>query len=268
MQKLGLFIVLAITLIFTASCVSKQVPVTKTYFETQYRTEEYSGNESVITTIQGEDDLKSDRYWNIEELGMWYHSYELPQHDASQLILDIPPKEPQNYGGMVICPPRFTVGVYDMTKVGYLSEWDMPVPKCTNYYDVDNPKHTWTECNLTEDERAAFEVWLDSVNSQLKSDLQLGGIDSLILELKGTQPSHIDVTGIKTVAIVVRSVNSYPGLSLRTDPISFVKLAWSDNITEEKIVTKQRQIPYQVEKQRTVMQTKKVPFWEVFSSGE
>lgn len=49
-----------------------------------------------------------------------------------------------------------------------------------------------------------------------------------------------------------------------------VKLIWSDDIIEKRIVTKERQvsyqIPLQVEKQRTVMQTKKVPFWEAIFS--
>ena len=39
--------------------------------------------------------------------------------------------------------------------------------------------------------------------------------------------------------------------------IERVQLIWFDEVTKE------RQVPYQVEKQRTVIQTEKVPFWEV-----
>jgi hypothetical protein len=37
--------------------------------------------------------------------------------------------------------------------------------------------------------------------------------------------------------------------------IEKVQLIWSEEVTKE------RQVPYQVEKQRTVMTTEKVPFW-------
>lgn len=48
--------------------------------------------------------------------------------------------------------------------------------------------------------------------------------------------------------------------------ISSVALVWLDDIIEQRAVTKERQVPYdvpvQVEKQRSVMQAEKVPFWE------
>jgi hypothetical protein len=49
-----------------------------------------------------------------------------------------------------------------------------------------------------------------------------------------------------------------------------VKLIWSDDIIEKQTVTKERQVPYQVpvqvQKQRTVTQTKKISFWEAIFS--
>ena len=39
MKKLSLLLVLVISLVFTVSCVTKEVPVTETYYETEYKTE-------------------------------------------------------------------------------------------------------------------------------------------------------------------------------------------------------------------------------------
>jgi hypothetical protein len=67
-----------------------------------------------------------------------------------------------------------------------------------------------------------------------------------------------DTKGVKEFAILANTWNVHAIIS--------VKLVWSDDIIEKRTVTKERQVPYevpvQVEKQRTVMQTKKVPFWE------
>jgi hypothetical protein len=266
---------MVIAIVFTASCVTKEVPVTETYYETEYKTEEYNDVEKVITVVKGEDKLEADKYWYIKDLGygsvtavlpehedIWYHGYDLPQHNTSQLVLDIRPSDTQSYQGIVITS-GFVVDVYDMTEVGHLPKWPFVVPKCTHYYDVNEPKRTWTECNVTEDIQAKFEAWLDSVNSQLKSATRLGGVDTPFMTLSGNQPPYIyDVTGIQTIAIIAAGETWQKA---QMDPVRSVKLVWSDEIAEEKMVTKQRQIPYQVAKQRTVMQTKKVPFWEAIS---
>jgi hypothetical protein len=65
---------------------------------------------------------------------------------------------------------------------------------------------------------------------------------------------ELDFNGAKDLAIV--------SFMVELQPVQEVKIAWCDNVTEKKTVTKERQVPYQVEKQRTVTQTKKVPFWE------
>jgi hypothetical protein len=71
-----------------------------------------------------------------------------------------------------------------------------------------------------------------------------------------------DARGVWEFAIMV---NSHLGHA-----VSHVQLNWADETVEEKTVTKQRQVPqqvpYKVTKQRTVTETRKVPFWEVFFS--
>jgi len=257
MKKLGLLFVAVTSIVFTVSCVGKEVPVTETYYETEYRTEQYTDVEKVVTVVKGEDDLKSDKDWLLEDVGLWYHSYELPQHNTAQLVLDLPSRD-SPYSSFRYT--SFDVYVYDMTKVGHLPAWDMPVPHCIQYYYVTDPKVTWLDCNLTEEGRAQFEVWADSIDSKLESATLVSEVARGSASSWKDPPYIYNVTGIKTLAIIVETKDSG---KLQAYPFSrSTKLVWSDVITEEKAVTKERQVPYQVEKQRTVMQTKKVPFWE------
>jgi len=42
-------------LVFSVSCVSREVQVTENYYETEYRTEQYTDIEKVVTVVEGED---------------------------------------------------------------------------------------------------------------------------------------------------------------------------------------------------------------------
>jgi hypothetical protein len=76
-----------------------------------------------------------------------------------------------------------------------------------------------------------------------------------------------DAQNVKEFTIITHYTSNMPMSKIE---ISNVELIWSDNIIERKEVTKEKQVPYeisvQIEKQRTVMQTKKVPFWEAIFS--
>jgi hypothetical protein len=60
MQKLSLFIVLAISLIFTISCVSKEVAVTETYYETEYKVDKEEGIIDLAPSIKWQANLYGD----------------------------------------------------------------------------------------------------------------------------------------------------------------------------------------------------------------
>jgi hypothetical protein len=51
-KTLGLLSVVVILLVFTISCISKEVPVTETYSETEYRTETYTTTEYIATNTE------------------------------------------------------------------------------------------------------------------------------------------------------------------------------------------------------------------------
>jgi hypothetical protein len=226
--------VVAISLVFTVSCVNKEVPVTETYYETEYkteyRTETYTTTEDVVVrTSEGKTYLTpiSKGYAGIyfkgvgsEDTGTYYYSYEIDtsKHTRSQV--------------KIMGQGR----VYDLTGVGQIS----PSPTVIGEGGLVS----------TPEEQA----WLDNLNAILTNPERILGYST-------GQVGEIsfDAKGIKEFAILANTWNAYA--------ISSVRLVWSDDIIEKRTVTKERQVPYevpvQVEKQRTVMQTKKVPFWEV-----
>src|SRR4030042_458030 len=68
MKKLGILFVVVISLVFTISCVSKEVPVSETYYETEYRTEykteTYTTTEDVVVkTVEGSNTLNAKSQW-------------------------------------------------------------------------------------------------------------------------------------------------------------------------------------------------------------
>jgi len=250
MKKLGLLFVVVISLVFTISCVSKEVPVTETYYETEYkteyRTETYTATEDVVVrTSEGKTSLTPISKWYAgiyfkaagSGAGTYYYGYKMDtnEHTRSEVKISVSPMAQGH------------IGVYDLTGVGQI-----PIVPTTlaSWREVD-PKTggLW----MTPGEQA----WLDNLNAILTNpELILGYSTGQVGELS------FDAKGIREFAILANTWNAHAVISVR--------LAWSDDIIEKKTVTKERQVPYQVpvqvEKQRTVMQTKKVPFWEVWKA--
>jgi hypothetical protein len=208
MKKLGLFIsvILMICLVFTASCVSKEISVTETYYETEYRTEYYTVTESVPITVSGTDILipeKDETRFLITgnppatfEIFMEYRDlcYELPQHD--KYVLELNFRSP-----------------YEVL---------VSIPSQTGY--------------LTETILAGQTKVVESYAPETKTCIGI----STHTPIEGSVGGHM------TQYVQVKA-----------------ELFWTDTIeTEGKEVTKERRVPVLVEKQRTVMQTKRVPFWE------
>jgi hypothetical protein len=251
MKKLSLLFTLVIvtSLAFTVSCVSKEVPVTETYYETEYktayRTETYTTTEDVVVkTSEGQTYLTPASTW---QTGLYfratgsgtstthYYGYEIDtEHKTSQVKILVS----STAGGYI--------GVYNLTGVGQIP--NMPTTLAT--WRETNPKTG--ELWMAPEE----QTWLDNLNAILTNPKrtlrfhQMGvGLDDKI---------SFDAKGISEFAILANTWNERA--------VTSVTLVWSDDTVEKRTVTKERQVPYevsmQVEKQRTVMQTKKVPFWE------
>jgi hypothetical protein len=108
-----------------------------------------------------------------------------------------------------------------------------------------------------------YIVWRTKVNSQLD-------VAKLLSSEQGSGGQKgaftIDTTGVTELAVIISSYQAV-GKSLEDWVEIDTELVWTDKVTETKIVTKERQVPYQVsqqvEKQRVVTKTKKVPVWEL-----
>ncbi len=272
MGKAGLFIgmVVVISLIFTVSCVSKEVPVTETYYETEYRTEyrteSYTATEDVVVkTVEGSELLNTTVQWRSSWVYLFggegdltcYYGYDLSSKEHSrseiQISLNLQPRLQKG----IIYFVDLTDACYDQS-IRYpeiLFGWQYSISH--KGCQLDQP--TWKcapmgSCML--DAREYVRQWIDAFNSLA------GNSARILVELSVDTATESDITldakGIKEFAVIVSTTPEVKP--------QMVKLSWSDDIVEKQSVTKERQTPYdipvQVEKQRTVMQVKKVPFWE------
>jgi len=246
MRKLGVFfsiLVVALPLL-AASCVTREVPAVETYYETEYRTEYKTETytetvDAVVDSRQGKKYLNPQVKWHTDLIfpgfegsgGTYYYGYQLDSagHSKTQVEIHIS-QGAQAQKGMV--------RVYDLTGIGQIP------PRPTPFKD-------WY-MGLSPEELN----WLNSLNSTLSiarilGELRTGvGMDDYIV---------FEANGVMEFGIFATTWNAYA--------ISSVRLTWVDEVIGKKTVTKERQVPYQVpyqvEKQRTVTKTQKVPIWEV-----
>jgi hypothetical protein len=250
MKKLHLLLTLVIFLVFTVSCVSKEVPVAETYYETEYKTEykteTYTETEDVVVhTSEGQTYLTPVSTWQTNlyfkaggsGTGMtYYYGYEIDaEHTTSQVKI------------LVLSAAGGYIGVYNLTGVGQIP--------AKQSYGAGILKASG-EPSLYPGE----QEWLDNLNAILTDSERI-----LFFQSMAALPGNeiiFDSKGVKEFAILANSWNQRA--------VQSVKLVWSDDTIEKRTVTKERQVPYQVpvqvEKQRTVMQTKQVPFWEAIFS--
>jgi hypothetical protein len=229
------------------------VPVTETYqeteYKTEYRTEIYSGIEDVIVSTSGETSLTPVSQWHApiyfvthgnqgSDTPTYFYGYEIDmgKHIGCKVDIKLAPKVDGD------------IGVYDLTGVNIAVLTGDPNLTIWEWLSVYAPG--W---NINPALVGNLNTILSSPGRTLSFGSVGVGLDDKI---------SFDAYGIREFAIIANTWNS--------NAISSVKLVWTDNITEKRTVTKEEQVPYQtlvqVEKQRTVMQTKQVPFWEAILS--
>jgi hypothetical protein len=252
MKKLSLLFVAVISIVFIVSCVTKEVPVTETYYETEYkteyRTETYTETEDVVvSTSEGKtyptlvSEWQTGMYFKAEGSGTgmtYYSGYEIDGNEHAQSEVKI----------RISSMAKGYIGVYNLTGVGQIP----PQPELRG----SRAPTASGEASLLPVE----QEWFDNLNAIVTDPQRV-----LSLEPMGNGQEEIafDAKGIEEFAILANSWNK--------NCISSVKLVWPEDIVEKRIVTKERQVPYQVpvqvEKQRTVTKTEKVPFWEAWKAN-
>jgi hypothetical protein len=246
MRRFGIicFAFIMAGLLLATSCVVREVPTVETYYETEYRTEYRTETytetvDAVVESKQGKKYLSPKIKWYTNLVfsgfessgGTYYYGYQLDPsgHSNAQVEIRISQVAQQQKG---------LVRVYDLTGIGQIP------PRPTPFKD-------WYMGLYPEELN-----WLNTFNYTLSTARLLGevrtgtGMDDYIA---------FDAYGITEFGILATTWNAYS--------ISSVYLSWVDEIIGKTTVTKERQVPYQVpyqvEKQRTVTKIQKVPVWEV-----
>jgi hypothetical protein len=282
------------------------VPVTETYYETEYRTETYTTTEYVaVNTKGGVVDLTPNKQWreilkdrtSILSPFTSYYGYNIStiQHSKQNI------KIVYSYTGLLIPVSNFlpngtgivngtALYIHNLTGIGQIT---LPTNfkfgkqgQWTNI-DLEDIGLTGTYYNYipTTQEQKWLEGYYSKVGTPDTPKLLLtpttgqftfyedpnyiprrNGLTTLGVALLGEIHKYncsivVDAQGVEDFAIITQTmksdISSPLSTSIEIQSVQLIQLA-----IEEKTVTRERQVPYQVEKQRTVMQTKKVPFWE------
>jgi hypothetical protein len=291
MKKLGLLFVMVISLVFTVSCVSKEVPVTENYYETEYRTETYTTTEEYqiktphSTTIYQFDGYYNDLFvlllFNKDSDGNIHWARVSPGTSFPDIKTFKPELKGQNnrisievtglYGGNPLQVYLDSGRDSEATKLGFKP---LPLPNITR--DVFKRALPLVP-NFWIDSLIAWDAFGYGDNNTIKSGVQVENIINYEIKMPdGTTEKY--TTTEKSIEFLLDEMFLKEQWSLITimweGPTSMLweghnpeinmvtNYIWDDVSLNTREVTKYRELPEQVEKQRTVMQTKKVPFWE------
>ena len=240
MRKTGIFVALVIVSLLAASCVTRQVPVTETYYETDYKTEYRTESvtetiNTVISSNQGTTYLNPQTKWYTDVLipgfegegGTYYTDYVITAfHSKNQVQVSLSQNAQYQNG---------VVRVYNLSAVG-------PIPPRPTPYK----KFFYQPSEIS---------WLNNLNAALSSAPLLGEVQ---LGPGAANQITFDASGVTEFGVFATSWDAYI--------VRSAKLVWTDEVMGPKTVTTEKQVPYQVpyqaEKQRTVTKTVTVPFWD------
>lgn len=276
MGKLSLFTMMAVAvfLVFTISCVSKEVQVTETYYETEYRTEV---DRKENTTV-----LKPETEWWVPHRAdmcllyqldaTYYYGYriDMPEGSSGQVNIrtmkNLPYKVP-----MPEIDRYWYALVVDLTDVGQLprlSPQGGELPKTINTLVTSPEYHPY----LTDFRPVLFQTLNEGPTLRPKTDPsdpdyeEALRLTCLLPTFEGFEKSQrllayseYPLTFERDFTFDAKGVEEFAIIILATSTVTpTVELTCIGEISH--------QVPYQVEKQRTVTESKKVPFWEAIFS--
>jgi hypothetical protein len=240
------------------SCVSKQYPMTQNYQETQYRTEYarevYTENQTSLSANSGERQLYSYFNWSAAGLsfqghpGIYYLGYDVPDwtsYDNISLRLSI--WRQQQF-------EPASLAVFDMSKTGHVPS---PEPLLTEEIQTQTPGWYLLQGN-------ASETWLKSANAMLNKAKFLGGYSYFRNRAADPQVIVLNAGRPSSIAVIFSAVQNKWNEGITVDALWTRNTIVSQQVTRERQV--ERQVPYQVQKQRTVYQIRQVPIWETIFS--
>jgi hypothetical protein len=246
MKELSLLLglIMTITTITSASCVTREVSTVETYYITENQTETYTETENVVVkTVEDRERLSPVFNW---QTNLYFDQYRT---SAAQLTFPKPSQLTYYYGyslgtgqhsrSQVEINLSKDIGLGDIRVIDLTGMGQIPI----------KPEPPINRLLVTE---TWAKKWLDDLNVVFTNPERVLGTPSTGAD--GNSQIIFDTAGITEFAIFANTWNRYA--------VKNVELVWADDIIEPRTVTKERQVPVQVEKQRTVTTTEKVPFWE------
>ncbi|MDD5435437.1 MAG: hypothetical protein PH343_08415, partial [Nitrospira sp.] len=249
---------------FSLSCVNISVPVTETYSETSYvtdnTTEIYSEEVPIVTTTSGEYTLLPYIMWSNPDLyfqgGSRYIRYygynfsDFTRHGKETLRISV--LEQKYYENSVF-------RAFDMTKCGQILA--PPLIAATDTVPSESIGWPWIS---TGGGLEAINDWLNLANVKLNYAKFIGGRQNIWSKNQDIYILEYDLKGAQEIAILISGPIIPQNIKFSTS------VAWTDNRTVFRTETSERQVPrqkeLQAEKQRTVLQSRQVPFWELLFS--
>lgn len=242
------------------SCTSIAQPVKESYVETQLvaenRTETVIETVPVTKIVTGEEPIQPYIMWSNPGLTfsgydyVWYYGYNLaglPHHDKWQLIINI--YEQKYFENTVL-------RVFDMSPRGQILA--PPSIASSDTIPSTQVQQTWLSPKIGT---GIPLNWLSLANVKLNYARFLGGRSNLWSDAESSHALELDPKSSSEIAVVISGPTFPQNARFSTS------LAWSDNVTLLTTVQYNRQVPYEIEnkleKQRTVIKTVQVPFWEL-----
>jgi len=268
-----------------SSCISKEYPVTSSYTETAYRTESvtetYTENETTVDSITDSYELQPFYTWYSQNIAFngqtnfWYLAYDIPQSPPyDNLRLKVSIWKQLQYESA-------SIRILDMTKGGQLTT---PAPAIYGDTGSGQVKWTWitastagttsTSSSGGASDNASGEAtgfttggastsWLDMANTQINQAKFLGGRTNIWSRAEDPQVFELDAGKAQKIGIIICGPQNQWNARVAMEG------TFTHNTVSYKTVVKQRQVakqvPYEVEKQKTSYQTRQLPFWEIFS---
>jgi hypothetical protein len=243
-------------LICLPSCISREYAVTQNYEETAYRTEYYTEPSSENISTAGAEtevyELLPYYYWYSQEMlfkdtrNLWYYGYDLPElPGGSGARLKIYMWPQLQYEQMFL-------SVFDMTRAGHLDYPD-PVGPSGNA-EKGLVEWSWISGSATS-------TWLDWANERMTHAKFLGGRSNVWSRPGDVQLIDLAAGRARTIAIIISGPRDKWNANFTLKVTTHGAVENKQPAGEKKIA---RQVPYQMQKQRTVYELRQAPFWEAF----
>lgn len=276
---------------FASSCISREYPVTSSYTETAYRTESvteiYTENETTVDTVTNSYELQPYSTWYSQNIAFngqtnfWYLAYEIPQsppydnlrlkvsiwkqlqyESASIRILDM------TKGGQLTTPDPAIYGDTGLGRVNWTwitaSSSGTPVTASSSSGGTtDTTSESTSAESVTFNTGGASITWLDTANIQINQARFLGGRTNLWSRSENPQVLELDAGKAQKIGIIVCGPQSQWNARITMEG-TFTRnnVSYKTAVKERQAV---KQVPYDVQKQKTTYQARQVPFWEIFS---